>query len=117
MSEYLYPRPELPEWLEEVYADLDKEITVLVEKLKELGFKLNKDNSMAQSYIFKISDTDDIKVIIYSVGGHFLGRAGISVQGLTSDSVIWQAKFDTFGYQYANIARRTIALVEGSLPQ
>lgn len=116
MSEVLFPRPELPEWLENLYAELDSEITTLIAELEATGFTLYKDNTLAQSYILKTSDEDELKVIIYSVGGHFLGRGGISVQELHATSVMSQVKFDSFNYQYANICRRVMGVVRASLP-
>lgn len=116
MSEKLFPRPQLPQQLEDIYAKLDEEITTLITELKSIGFTLHKDNAYAQSYVLKTSEEDELKVIIHSIGGHFPGRAGVSVQEIHTGAVMAQAKFDTFDLKYDGICRRVMGLVNVSIP-
>lgn len=117
MSIELQPRPELPEVLEQAYAVLDTEITMLTKQLEDKGFVKHVRDTHAHTYILEVSDTYSIKVIIYSVGGHFLGRAGTCVQEVENGWVKTQAKFDTFGLDYANICKQVMGLVNVITPE
>lgn len=117
MSDELYPRPQLPEVLEQAYAVLDNEVSLLIKQLGDKGFVEHKTGSFAHSYLLEVSETESIKVILYPVGGHFLGRAGICVQEIENGWAKTQAKFDTVGMDYSNICKRVMGLVNVIVPE
>jgi hypothetical protein len=104
----------LPEWLRKMYAELDREVDALVSELKSLGFSIDKMNHYAHSYSREISETRELKVIIYQFAGTQLGRGGIAVQEIESGSVVTQAMFNDT--DYSNICKRIMGLVRASIP-